>query len=280
MAAVRGANSPIRWAGSKRKLIPYLSRFLDHGCVRLLEPFCGSASFYFASQVTVGLLNDVNKGLINAFRAIATNPVYVHESLLALPVSSDQYYAIRSEQNLDRGDEAAVRFLYLNRFCFNGIYRTNRDGRFNVPYAASGTGGFPTIERWMAFAARLKSARLSSMDFQDFCASEVRAGDLVLLDPPYFCRSRRIFSEYSASDFDEAAQRRLLSTLDLIVERDARFVLTYEKSPESALLARGWFSTCKAVSRTVAGNASSRGIVEEVFVSNDRNAIRRIARMA
>jgi len=278
MTTVSSLGSPIRWAGSKRKLVPYLKTFLDSTSCRLIEPFCGSASLFFSVRPTEAVLNDVNVDLINALRVLRERPILLSSTLNELPIDEKTYYAMR-QLELPPGFDAAIRFFYLNRFCFNGIYRTNKMGRFNVPYARSGTGGFPSLDRWKYYSSALQRADLVSMDFEDTCDSYVRKGDFVFIDPPYFIRERRGFSEYTNSAFDEASQLRLIALMQRIHEKGARFALTYERGDEADYLSKGWAATSKTVSRTVAGKSEKRVSVEEIFVSNDRNAVRRISRM-
>src|SRR5260370_20910355 len=131
----------IRWAGSKRLLLNRLRVLWPGGTRRYIEPFCGSACLFFDLEPARAVLGDLNEELVCAFRAVKRNPYIVIESLKRLPVGELGYYRVRRlpPQSLAESDRAA-RFLYLNRYCFNGIYRTNSQGGFNVPYGPPKSG--------------------------------------------------------------------------------------------------------------------------------------------
>src|ERR1035441_10567535 len=113
-----------------------------------------------------------------------------------------EYYRVRKQDRgcLDAGGRAA-RFIYLNRYCFNGLYRTNLAGHFNVPFASSGTGGVPPLEVCLGNARLLRNAELICGDFDSVVRDHVRAGDFVYLDPPYAVANRRIFRQYGPHTF-------------------------------------------------------------------------------
>jgi hypothetical protein len=122
----------LRWAGSKRKVLPRLVEYWRSDYRRYIEPFVGCAALFFRLQPPVAVLGDINTELIEAYEVVRENPDTFHEALVALPTGEEQYYRIRRE---DPGSLSkfcrAVRFVYLNRHCFNGIYRTNNEGRFS-----------------------------------------------------------------------------------------------------------------------------------------------------
>ena len=129
-----------RWAGSKRSLLPSLLDCVPHSYDRYIEPFAGSACLFFALRPDRAILGDFNVELMQAYRTIAKHPRLIAREVLRLPASQAAYYRIRSlVPNLLTPLHRAVRFAYLNRYCFNGVYRTDRKNRFNVPQGA----GFP-----------------------------------------------------------------------------------------------------------------------------------------
>lgn len=124
----------LRWAGSKRKQLPILSRFWNAGFSRYVEPFMGSACLFFELQPKNAMLADINSDLIRTFLAVRDHPQAVANRLAKIPLGKRSYYFIRKQKLSDLdGVDAAARFIFLNRFCFNGLYRTNEAGRFNVP---------------------------------------------------------------------------------------------------------------------------------------------------
>lgn len=262
--------SPVRWAGSKSKLIPSLSCYWEgSGARRYLEAFCGSSAFFFNVSPSEALLNDTNGELIGALGALRRFPRLLHHELTGMRRSADLFYCLRDQDPANLSAiEGAIRFFYLNRYCFNGIYRTNRSGRFNVPFAREKTGGFPSIDDWLAASKLLQNASLSSLDFEEFVLANVRSGDFVYLDPPYAVSNRRIFSQYSANSFGLSDMQRLAALLREIDNRGALFVVSYAQSPEATILSDGWKSRREYAQRHIAGFSAHRRRALEVFISN------------
>lgn len=261
--------SPIRWAGSKAKLLPRLAEYWS-GRGRYIEAFAGSAALFFHLEPSEGALNDRNEELMNAYAVLRKHPRRLYNYLLNLPVNSDFYYDLRRRHPSTLGVIArAARFFYLNRHCFNGIYRTNQSGKFNVPYAGgASTGTFPAYSHWNQCADVLKRVELISDDFESFVLDRVTTNDFVYLDPPYAVSNRRIFSQYSAQTFGLKDIKRLSSVLKEIDRRGAIFLVSYAKSPEAKLLSDGWNVNSTSVQRNVAGFAKHRRRAGEILITN------------
>lgn len=234
---------------------------------RYIEPFAGSACLFFASRPRAAVLADNNQQLIHAFKMVRERPQEVWRKLSALPTDKSSYYGIRSLQDNRLGDVSrAVRFIYLNRLCFNGVYRTNRQGHFNVPPGRS-TGAVPSIEVFIACSKLLKHARLLAADFETTLA-EVTCGDFVYLDPPYLARGRKNYGEYGYGGFQENDLVRLAAVLKDIDARGARFVLSYADTSEARAMFRRWRVSGVRVRRNVSGYARGRRFTREVIVRN------------
>ncbi len=210
-SALDAASKPLipflRWAGSKRKILPKLREFWRPDYRRYVEPFTGSSALFFCVTPERALLADLNESLIETYTVVRDRPDDVHRALLALPVGKRAYYRIRAQVPSRLGPfSRAVRFLYLNRFCFNGIYRTNASGGFNVPFA--GGGVIPSITQLRQCSRLLEGATLKAQDFGKTLSS-TRDGDFVYLDPPYAVESRRVFREYDAKRFQRKDLERL-----------------------------------------------------------------------
>src|SRR3954452_19394807 len=132
----------LRWAGSKKKLLPdLLTYWTACAAKKYFEPFMGSASLFFALQPKTAVLGDTNKELVETFEAVRDSPRAVYSFLSDLAHTKETYYAVRDTwTGCEDRARAAARFIFLNRLCFNGIYRTNADGDFNVPYSGDATG--------------------------------------------------------------------------------------------------------------------------------------------
>jgi DNA adenine methylase len=258
----------LRWAGSKRKQVSRLRQFWRDDHVRYVEPFAGSACLFFAIQPSIALLADKNAQLIEVYQIICEKPEKVYDGVVSLPRTQQIYYAQRSRdpKNL-RPVERVIRFIYLNRNCFNGIYRTNRQGFFNVPFATSGAGDFVSREEFIAAAQALTHAVLRAWDFGT-TLRYVRKGDFVYLDPPYAVASRRVFKEYGARPFNACDLGRLAEHLKKIVARGADFLVSYADSKEARELAQPWNSFRMRVRRHIAGFSGDRKNAYELLITN------------
>jgi len=259
----------LRWAGSKRKLIPRLSAFWnDKMYSRYVEPFAGSCSLFFALAPECAMLADKNPELIEAYEVLRDRADELYREVASRSSSSDAYYRIRGLRPQRMSSlKRAARFIYLNRHCFNGIYRTNRDGHFNVPYATSRAGALPTLEDFRACASQLSKAQLRNWDFGT-TLRYVRANDFVYLDPPYAVTSRRVFRAYGPRDFQIGDLERLFGHLERIEKLGAKFLLSYADCKEVRFLARHWETSRVAVRRNIAGFVASRRRAYEVLVTN------------
>lgn len=185
----------LRWAGSKRKLLPRLLQYTPDSFRQYIEPFAGSACLFAALQPKRAILGDLNNDLIHAYSMIAADPDAIAAIVLKYPRSSAAYYAARGLNPADLSDrERAGRFVYLNRHCFNGVYRTNRAGTFNVPMGSK-LSPLPTVDHFRHWARLLKNVKLVAGDF-DLCVKKAGPGDFVYLDPPYALNDERFRGEY------------------------------------------------------------------------------------
>lgn len=229
----------------------------------------GSASLFFAIQPERALLSDINQDLVNTVKMIRDHPIAVSNRMSKIPLGRRSFYRLRGTDpdGLDKIDQAA-RFLFLNRFAFNGVHRTDLRGRFNVPFAASGTGNLLTKEEILKFSSALRCAVIVCQDFQEFVQNEVKSGDFVYLDPPYAVSSRRVFREYNPSIFGINDLRRLADVLRTIDERGAKFVVSYAYSKETLAFFKGWGIRRVLVRRHVSGLAKHRRRAAEIICTN------------
>ena len=257
----------VRWAGSKRNLLGVLKEHVPPSYGRYVEPFAGSACLFFCLEPTHGILGDINQELIQAYKIVRRFPGKIWSTLMSLEQSEEAYYQMRSADpkilsSLDR----AVRFLYLNRFCFNGVYRTNRRGEFNVPMGRN-TGSFPGLVTFRDCARLLRMAELKNGDFEE-TLRDVAARDFVYLDPPYFKLGRLAYVEYGYSRFDKVDLDRLFAALRSLDHVGARFLMSYTEEGASYSQLKRWNVVRVEAPRHVAGFAASRANVFEILVSN------------
>jgi DNA adenine methylase len=257
----------LRWAGSKKKLVPRLEQFWNYKYLRYVEPFAGSACLFFAIAPKQAILGDNNSELINVYRVLRDAPERIHRRLIGIPRDSKSYYRWRAKdpRKLDI-ETRALRFVYLNHNCFNGIYRTNNEGRFNVPFGTK-LATYLSRDEFVGCSAALANARLVSGDFQDTLANVAR-GDFVYLDPPYAVTSRRLFREYGKKPFDTDDIERLAGELRRIHKLGAHFVVSYADCREARALASDWNSQKFLVQRHIAGFSDHRARSYEWIIYN------------
>jgi DNA adenine methylase len=263
----------LRWAGSKRGLLGELVARRPPGEWRYIEPFVGSACMFFALQPNEAVLGDRNASLIEAYRTLREQPDAVARRVHAWPTDRETYYAVRSESEGNLCPvKSAARFFYLNRLCFNGVYRTNRKGEFNVPYGRN-TGAIPPIERFGQCARLLRRAVLRADDFEAVVAS-AGDGDFVYLDPPYSRAASDAYGVYGYGSFDGGDFDRLLACLQRLHEAGARVLLSYARHERLRELGAAWHVDEVSVHTHVAGRVSARSIRREALVANYRPCVR------
>jgi DNA adenine methylase len=214
------------------------------------------------------VLGDINAELITAYRTIRAAPLKVIECLKRFRVSEKAYYKVRGVDPFTISEvELAARFLFLNRLCFNGIYRTNLLGKFNVPYSHPKRKVIFDEAHILESAKLLRRAVLVRGDFEEVL-DEARTGDFVYLDPPYAVARRRVFSEYHPDTFSEKDLTRLSQALHSLDRKGIHFIISYADSREGRELASRWHSKRIQTRRNVAGFAGHRRVAYEIMASN------------
>lgn len=260
------ARAFLRWAGSKRGQLRRLCLFWnDHS--RYIEPFAGSACLFFELAPKKAILGDNNSELMEVYRVVRDRPTGLCHRLGRIARDAETYYLWRKKNPDELDLETRVaRFLYLNRNCFNGIFRTNTRGQFNVPIGTR-TGTYFTMDDLQRCSLLLKRAKLVAADFGE-TIKHVRAGDFVYLDPPFAVDSRRVFRQYGARPFSTADIARLAVGLRDIARSGADFLVSYADSKEARALAKDWNAARLPIRRHVAGFGASRRRAFEWLISN------------
>lgn len=258
----------LRWAGSKRQLIPKLAPLFPRNFGTYFEPFTGSACVYFHLHPDKAVLGDINPELIETLIFVRDHPLKLARELGKLEVSKENYYKIRSidPETLPAAQRSA-RFLFLNRHCFNGLYRTNLDGKFNVPYSPSKTGSLPTAEALSFYSEILKNADIKCVDFEDL-VKNAKSGDFVYLDPPFHVSTRRVFREYSQGRFTQSDLERLGTLLNQLDSKGAKFLLSYAYGKDALEHFGGWNRKRLLTNRNIAGFAKHRRRSAEIVIRN------------
>ena len=258
----------LRWAGSKRQILTTLSTHWSIKFKRYLEPFLGSGSLFFYLQPKCAILGDINPELIATYKQVRDNLLEVLLELSTMHKGKNEYYKIRSiDSNSLPPPQRAARFIYLNRYSFNGLYRTNQNGDFNVPYGGEKSGNIPRKESLEACCNALQTAQLISGDFE-LVLSQARAGDFVYLDPPYNVKAHRVFNEYNPSNFGAHDLQRLRWWLDKLTKIGVEFLVSYAQFEEAEFLMKGYTAKEITVRRNIAGFSGNRRKAGEWLITN------------
>lgn len=259
----------LRWAGSKRSVVKKLAQNTPPNFTRYFEPFVGSGALFFHLRPMEAVLSDLNWDVVNLFHQVKERPEELHGRLVKPIRDKQTYLEIREkfgteEDKLDR----AASMLFLNRNCFNGLYRTNKTGKFNVPYAAKGRGNYPSLEDLLVSSRQLQNVRIIHGDFSTVIASEIRENDFVYLDPPYVKSEGRIFNEYVKGHFNHQDTHRLAVLLREIHSKGAFFLLSFIDDAIIEEIATEWGSEKYLVQKNISGFAASRRKSSEILVKN------------
>jgi DNA adenine methylase len=265
----------IKWVGGKGKLQKQLCAMLPPGAdlKRHVEPFVGGGALFFARGPKRALLCDINLDLINTYVAVRDEVEAVLTQLvrLARTHGEESYYAARDRYNQrDHAStaERAALFIYLNKTCFNGLYRVNRSGHFNVPmgrYAKPAIADAPTLR---AASARLQGAELRCTPFEKL-VSLAKPGDFIYLDPPYEPTSRTAnFTAYAQDGFSQQHQTRLRDVFKDLDRRGCKLMLSNSDVPFIRDLYRGYQIDEVFAARAVNCDPAARGAVRELVIRN------------
>lgn len=258
----------LRWAGSKRRILPALQKFWHSDHKRYIEPFAGSACLFFSLRPHRAILGDLNRELVATYLELKYRVEHVINALAGLRPGAAQFHRLRAlDPAALKPSDRAARFIYLNRFCFNGLYRTNLRGQFNVPYSGDRCGQLPSPDLLRLCSRLIKRARLISGDFARVLECAL-PGDLVYMDPPFAIRERRVFREYDPNTFTVDDIPRLRTWMEKLDAAGVTFVVSYAESDEANVLRRGFSSQVVSVRRNIAGFSAHRSNSNEVIISN------------
>jgi len=215
----------LRWAGGKSWMIESVKQLMPQNYNSYHEPFVGGGSVFInVGRNKKSFISDVNAELINFYFQVKMNLDQLLNKIGEYSNNKTSFYEIRSSLSLT-DTEAAARFYYLNRLCFNGLYRVNKIGRFNVPYGYRNID-LIDLEGFYNLRDRLNNTILLCADFED-SLDRVVEGDFVFIDPPYtVAHNKNGFIEYNQKIFSWEDQERLAKCIKAIISKNAYFVLT------------------------------------------------------
>lgn len=263
----------IRWAGGKTWLLKHINQLLMGDYEYFIEPFLGGASVFLHviqnnPSVREFYLSDCNRDMIRLYLMLQTRADDVIHVLSEFVNTEEAYYRIRS-WDPSNDVEKAAQLLYLNRTCFNGLYRTNRQNRFNVPYGHKKYRVLFDYENILGFSELIKRAVLSANDF-DESRVYVRNKGLVFLDPPYtVAHNNNHFVKYNQTLFSWQDQIRLSEYLGYISFHKAHFIMTnaYHESTIELFQKHG-MASCVARASVIGSLPKYRRTTSELIITN------------
>lgn len=266
----------VKWVGGKRQLLKEIRPLLPEQITEYGELFLGGGAVLFDLQPKCAVVNDLNINLIETYEVIRDSVDELIEQLKTFKNTRECYYETR-DQDRDPAIyeeltkiERAARLLYLNKTCFNGLYRVNQAGEFNTPFGAYKNPNFVNEEMLKAVSEYLTSAEITflSGDYKT-AAEQLSEGAFVYLDPPYDPVTHTAnFTGYQAGGFTRNDQEALKNLCDQLNERGIKFLLSNSATPFIKNLYRDYTVTTVQARRSVNSNALKRGAVEEVLVRN------------
>lgn len=276
----------LKWAGGKRQILDVILSHLpkDYKGRTYHEPMIGAGAVFFATEPRRGTINDINSRLIRMYEVVRDSPEELIQLNAQHRYTKKYYYDARIRFNstasgisLDKLEEASL-MIYLNRTCWNGLFRENKKGYFNVPIGAYHKPDFVLADRIRQGSRILKKTRVCNQDFE-YVLKVAESGDVVYFDPPYHPdASSSIFTAYHREGFDFEQQTRLRNTMNQLSKKKVFVILSNSDVPILSKLygeLHDSFVTYHIKARrTISCKADKRGKTREIIVSNVPNKIR------
>jgi len=194
-------NPILKWAGGKRQLIPELKKYIPTKFNKYIEPFFGGGALFFHLAYNNSIINDNNPEIINLYQEVSKRPKLIIEELEKYKNNEKFFYALRNSSPKTSIKKAA-RTIFLNRTCFNGLYRVNKKGQFNVPYGKSQNINFVDKKNLLLASKILKKTKIYNLDYKFIMKKFCKKKDFVFLDPPYLPISKYSdFKRYTKEQF-------------------------------------------------------------------------------
>lgn len=279
-----GLKSTLKWVGGKKRISKEIVSFFPQKFGTYFEPFLGGGSVFLEAQPPKSNLSDLNDSLINYFKFLRDEPdalmhsaVRLQDKFNSLDTAEEKktfYYEVRSQFNSLRRDsslESALRFLFLNKTAFNGLFRENSKGEFNVPFNNKDVLSLFDSSNFLENSKALQGATLQTSTFTT-AVEAAQEGDLVYFDPPYVPLSTTsAFTGYTRAPFGPAKQAELRDIARALVSKGATVVLSNSYSSEVETLYQGFELHELRINRLVAAKSNSRGSISEYLIVGHPN---------
>ncbi len=230
---MKKAEPILKWAGGKRQLLSELLPLVPDYNGKYIEPFVGGGALFFALAPDNAVLSDCNEELIELYKTVKREPQKIIEALKKMNNTEEEYYRVRDLdwKQLSKA-EAAARMIFLNKTGFNGLYRVNRQGKFNVSYGKN-KKNFCNEEQILSAAKVFKKKKFLCGDYKKILTKYAEPGDFIFLDPPYFqITEQEIFSRYTKDRFYESDQEELAELVNYLYDKGCHLMITNSNHPK------------------------------------------------
>ncbi len=263
----------VKWPGGKRQLLRELLHNMPKKYGRFFEPFVGGGALFFAVKPEYGYISDINPELMNVYEVVQNNVEELIESLREHRNTEKYFYELR---NADRTQgyegwgkiEKASRLIYLNKTCFNGLYRMNSDGHFNVPFGFYKNPNILDEDNLIACSVLLKKTEIAMASFEAV-EKKARRGDFVYFDPPYVPLNKTSsFTKYYKDDFDLDAQFALRELCDRLHNKGVLLMLSNSYTETVKDLYKNYRVKIVRANRAINCKGDGRGKINELIITN------------
>lgn len=269
----------VKWVGGKTQLLLEFRKLYPKHYERYFEPFVGGGAVFLYLTPLKMHLNDINKALIWAYKNIRKNPEGIIKLLKSFQKDyyekdsrerENFYYSVREEYNNLSNEEIkkSAYLIFLNKTCYNGMYRENSEGKFNVPFGRYKKPKILDKENLLALSVMLKNANLTFVDFER-AVEKAKRGDFVYFDPPYYPVSKTAsFTNYSENGFLEKEQIRLKKTFTNLDKKGVFVMLSNSYTDFIRKLYKNYKHIVVTANRTINCKAEGRGKIKELVILN------------
>ncbi len=263
----RFALSFVKWVGGKQTILPQLLARVPRTFKTYFEPMVGSGALFLSLHPNRAVLCDINAELMLCYEVVRDQVEALIKALGQHQNTSEHYHKVRAQvPSMLPPIERAARLIFLNKTCYNGLYRVNRDGHFNVPYGRNGRSIFRDVAVLRRVSTQLQGVQLRCADYAAACQEAAR-GDLVYFDPPYLARSQRLI-RYNQQGFPEAEHRRLAALVRELDRRGCFVMVSNSNVPLAHELYSDYRTEVIRLRRSVNANAEGRLGWDELLIRN------------
>jgi DNA adenine methylase len=269
----------VKWVGGKTSLIKQLNKHTPNNFTTYHEPFVGGGAFFLNLKASKAVINDINKDLMTAYIVIKNTPHELISKLRELKkdylerdlkAKKEMYYHLRKEFNTGKLDNITLSayFIFLNKTCFNGIYRENFKGHFNVPFGNRKNPEVYNKNNILKISSILQNTTITNLSYE-LALKKTRKNDFVYLDPPYLSsKSKKNFTKYHKSGFIKQDHVQLKDEVDKLNKKGVYFLMSNSNNKIIRSMFSKYNIVTVKVSRNISCKSESRGVVREFLIKN------------